>query len=98
MKQMNIEEEKKIKIDFAMDGLPKSIKVFEPLLFLEGDVFCCVLGPNPQDGIYGRGDTEKEALLEWDKNLKDRIKSKDPNDSVAQYVIDTLNTSVKDVW
>jgi len=98
MKQMNVEEEKKVPIDFGIDGLPKSIKVFEPLLFREGDEYCCILGPSLEEGIYGRGATEKEAFIDWDQNLKERIKSKDPNDSVAQYVIDTLNTSVKDVW
>lgn len=95
---MNVEEEKKIPIDLEIDDLPKSIKLFEPLLFREGGEYCCILGPSTEEGICGYGATEKEAFMDWDRNLKERIKTNDINDPVAQYVIDTLNTSVKDVW
>ncbi|HUH18187.1 hypothetical protein [Albibacterium sp.] len=98
MEQMNVEEVFKITIDFEADNLPKTVKIFRPLLFNEGEGFRSVLGPDLQKGIVGYGDSLDEALLDWDKNLKERIKSKNINDEVAQYVIDTLNTSVNDVW
>jgi len=98
MEQMNVEEEKKIKIDFEAVNLPKSVKVFRPLLFHEGSEYFCVLGPSPQEGVFGSGETEEEALVNWDNNLKKCKESNNTNDEVTQYVIDTLNTSVDDVW
>jgi len=98
MEQMNVDDVFKITIDFEAEGLPKTVKIFQPVLFNEGEGFRCVLGPDLQKGIVGYGDSLDEALLDWDESLKDRIKSKSANDEVAQYVIDTLNTSVNDVW
>lgn len=98
MEQMNVDDVFKITIDFEAENLPKTVKVFQPVLFNEGEGFRCVLGPDLQKGIVGYGDSLDEALLDWDRSLKERIKSKSVNDEVAQYVIDTLNTSVNDVW
>ena len=97
MEQMNVPEEVKIPINFSDESLPVSISAFRPLLFEEGEEFCCVLGPDAEIGIVGRGATPEEAMDDWDSNLKDRIKYHKPEDPVASYVVDYMKASVNKV-
>jgi len=98
MKQMTIPNENKIDLNFDTANLPVSIKIFQPLLFIDGNGYCCVLGPDPQEGIFGSGNTPDEALFDWDESLRKRIKTTNTDDKVAQYVINCLKTSIDDVW
>ena len=98
MKQLNVPEEMKVSIDFTKSDIPESVKAFRPLLFHDGNAYCCVLGPDPQAGVFGCGDTPEQALEDWDVHLKERQLSKDQNDEVARYIKDTLNTSKDKVW
>jgi hypothetical protein len=97
MKQFNVPEETKIEIDYADKALPNSVKIFQPLLFREGNSYCCVLGPDPTTGVFGSGDTPIDALKDWDKNLK-IYEPKGGDDEVAEYIKETLKTSPEDVW
>jgi hypothetical protein len=80
-----VPEELKVIIDYNED-LPLSVVRFEPVVFKDGDSYCCLLGPNPSEGIFGCGNTAKEALLDWDTNLQKRIKEGNANDEVSAYV------------
>jgi hypothetical protein len=98
MKQMDINEEMKVAIDFEAENLSQEIRELRPVVFQEEDSFCCLLGPDPQAGIFGCGNTPQEALSDWQKHLKERVQQPIGNDEVAQYVYDTLNASNKKVW
>jgi hypothetical protein len=91
MKQLNVPDEVKVEIDFTDSHVPDSVKTFQPLLFKEGNEFCCVLGPNPEEGVYGCGETPLAALKDWDKNLQKRKKVNDKNDEVSLYIHRVLN-------
>ena len=41
--------------------------VFRPVISLDGDQFCCLLGSNPQEGIAGFGNTPDEASRAFDE-------------------------------
>jgi hypothetical protein len=86
MKQMQVPEEMRVNIDFNEDDLPLSVIRFHPVVFRDGDSYCCLLGPNPSEGVFGCGKTAKEALLDWDINLQERIKEGNDNDEVTAYV------------
>lgn len=98
MQQIVIDEDHIVPLNYDSPDLSKSVRQFKPTLYTEGDFFVCVLGPDVEQAIYGRGVTEDEALKNWEKDFKDRLKSKGDNDTVAQYIRDTLATSKKDVW
>jgi hypothetical protein len=97
MRQMNVPEEMKVKIDFSAPGIPSSVKMFRPLVFHDGDAFCCVLGPDPQLGVFGCGETLEKALTDWDGHLKEQI-SQDRESDVSKYIVDTLEASPEKVW
>jgi hypothetical protein len=97
MEQMNVPEEMKVEIDFTDPQIPDSVKTFHPLLFHDGDAFCCVLGPDPVSGILGYGQTSTKALRDWDLRLQHRIKTA-ADDEVTRFVLDTFNTSVNKIW
>lgn len=90
MKQMDLPEEMKEKIDFTDPALPLSVRVLKPLLYKDGDSYCVVLGPDPQSGVFGCGRTANEALNDWSFHLKERIKNSDANDEVVNYIRDVL--------
>lgn len=98
MEQMNINPEIKIDIDFRNENLPESARQLEPVVFKEAGSFCCLLGPAPETGILGRGNTPEEAVIDWDMQVQKLIQNRPENDPVAQYVIDTLGTKKGDVW
>lgn len=98
MKQMPIDESLLVAFDYDAPGLSAAVRQFKPALYKEEELFCCLLGPDTEDGIYACGATEDEALKNWDIAFKERLKSKGENDEVAQYIKDTLATSKKDVW
>jgi hypothetical protein len=98
MEQMNVPEQMKVKVDYTHTDLPPSVRAFRPLLFRDGKLFCCILGPDIKKGVFGCGDTPDDAFLDWDKNYQLRVKSTNDNDEVAQYLKDVMKTSVKKVW
>jgi hypothetical protein len=87
MKQMDLPEEMKEKIDFSDVNLPLTVRILKPLVYKDGDSFCVVFGPNPTEGVYGCGETANEALNDWNEHVKERIKNPELNDEVANYII-----------
>jgi len=90
MEQMSISPDSRIEIDYLDWPLTAATQKLQPVVFQEGDSFCCLLGPDPQQGIFGCGDTPFEAVTDWEQNLHDRLASAGPGDEVADYVKETL--------
>ncbi len=91
MEQMKIPQEMKVDIDFERPGIPYTAEVLQPVLFKDTNRYCCILGPDPQAGIFGCGQTPEEALQDWDKQLTQRIEQARPDDKLLLFVNDFLN-------
>jgi hypothetical protein len=63
----------------------------QAVVFKEGDAFCCLLGPDPQAGIFGCGNTAYEAVTDWEQHLHDRLAGGNPDDEITRYVRKALN-------
>ncbi|MDQ0638356.1 hypothetical protein QF042_001921 [Pedobacter sp. W3I1] len=98
MKQMNVSEEKRVGFDFSRFRLPQCVSKLHPLLFKEGNTYFAVLGPDPQSGIFGCGDTPEDALMDWNDHLRESLRNPDPNNQVIQYVIKTLHPQRTEIW
>ena len=98
MKQMDIDKKYLIPVDSEDADVPKSVKLLKPVLFHEGDAFCCLLGPDPQEGIFGCGQTQQQALEDWDMHAKERLKGRNPDDSLAKEITTNLDISIGDLW
>ena len=94
---MNVPEEIKVNIDFEDQNLPEAVRTLRPILFKDGDSFCCLLGPDPQEGVFGCGSTKEAALIDWEANMRKRIAYHKAGDEVAQFIEDNRNASKKDV-
>lgn len=94
---MEIAEEQVVVLDYGSPSLPKAVRQFKPVLFEEDDHFCCILGPDMETAVIGRGPTEDEALHNWVIDFRQRLESTNPNDSLAQYLKDTLSASKYDI-
>jgi hypothetical protein len=91
MKQLNVPDEMKVDIDFTDNHVPDSVKTFQPVLFKDGNAYCCVLGPDPQQGVFGCGETPLAALKDWDKNFQQRKEVNDKDDEVSLYIHRVMN-------
>ena len=100
MKQMSVDDSLVVHLNYDREDLPQSVKEFRPILFQEGDAFCCLLGPDPRIGVFGCGQTKEEAIKDWDADFRQRIKDrKNPSrNEVTQYILDTMATSKSKVW
>ncbi len=95
---MDIPQQMQVSVDFESEGLSRGVKELRPVVWREGTDFCCLLGPDPQEGIFGCGNTAEAAMNDWETHLRERIEIAGASDEVAQYAIDTLQISKDDVW
>jgi hypothetical protein len=86
MKQFSVPKEMEVNIDFDRPGIPYTANVLRPILFIDAQNFCCVLGPDPQEGVFGCGSTPEEALQDWDKHLFERVEQARPGDELVSFV------------
>ena len=98
MEQMNIEESMKVDINFCEEVLPKSARALQPLVWKDGDSFCCLLGPDPGVGVFGCGNTPLLAIVDWDVHLTNRLAEPVENDEVVEYVKDVYKADNTEVW
>jgi len=69
-----------INTDYNAEDLPESVKKYHPVVYKDGDEYCCILGPNPQDGIFGSGSNVQEAVMDWDSHYRDYMADADEED------------------
>lgn len=93
MKQMEIDEDKKVEVNFDADNLSMEMRELRPVVFRKGDAYCCLFGPDPQKGVFGFGCTADEALANWQHNLSERMLSASEDDEFAWYVHNALRAS-----
>lgn len=98
MKQMNIAEQRQVQLDYEAANISYNIGELRPVIFKEGKLYRCLLGPNLQEGIAGVGNTLNEALADWEQQLNMRIAAPRDDDEVAQYASELLTASNKKVW
>ncbi|HYH56196.1 MAG TPA: hypothetical protein VD772_06255 [Anseongella sp.] len=98
MKQMNIPEDARLPVDYEDEALSRAVRELRPVIYRDGQLLRCLLGPDLKEGISGSGRSQQEAIADWIKNLRERVARGNVDDEVAQYARDTLNTSVDDVW
>ena len=98
MEQLNVEAYKKVSIDYNQGALPKSAGILQPLVYKENGQYHCLLGPDTQTGIYARGDTPEDAIIEWDVQLTSRLSTATEEDQTIQYVKDVYKAKNTAVW
>jgi hypothetical protein len=81
MKQMHPPAESIVQVE-----LTGPAKLLKPIVFREGEMYCCLLGPNPQTGVMGCGDTADESVRDWDDRLKEHLSNAGEDDEVVEYV------------
>jgi hypothetical protein len=94
MQQMPIPEEAKVEIDFDQPNIPLAVKILEPVVFKEGDAYCCLLGPDPQEGIFGCGKSSDEAVQDWNKHFQEMVDGNNTQNETLQYAVDKMGSSI----
>jgi hypothetical protein len=92
MEQMKIGRKAKIDLNYDDPNLPAAVHQFKPVLFREGESFCMLLGPDPQEGIFGCGDSVDVAISDWDRHFNEEIDNPTEGNETTRFILDNLNT------
>ena len=92
MEQMSMDGREVLAMDYHSRKLPGNVQKLKPSIYKDGDFYCCILGPDPQSGIFGRGSTPEEAIFNWESQLRDWIVTHPYGDALAQFVINRLSS------
>jgi len=86
MEQMNTKGLDVVHIDYEATDTPESVQQTHPVVYVSGDSFCCLLGPDPNTGIYGCGKTVQQALMEFDRLFQERLANPVKGDPVSEFI------------
>jgi hypothetical protein len=87
MEQMNTEGLTLVRIDYDSADTPESVKTTHPVLYQEGEQYCCLLGPDVARGIVGRGETPAKAMAEFDRQFQERLEHPIEGDPVSAFIL-----------
>jgi hypothetical protein len=90
MTQMQVDERNIISFNYSDIYLPESVRALKPTLFKVGDLFCCLLGPNPKSGIFGCGNTMRAAVYSWNLHFQEQLKHPTIDEEVMHYINGSL--------
>jgi len=57
-----------------------------PLVYVNGNTYCCLLGPDPQAGIFGTRATVMDAFQDFDGHFKERLSHPITGDPVSDFI------------
>lgn len=90
MQQFDAPEESKIEIDFDRPGIPYTASLLQPVLFKNGNKYCCIWGPDLEKAIVGFGESPEKAIQDWDHVLAKRVDMLKADDMVGMEAKDLL--------
>jgi len=86
MKNINTNEVELVAIDYTSLDLPEKARQLQPIVFMDGTAYCCLLGPDPQTGVFARGNTPVEAIENWVKELPTSLDRTDLDPEVREVI------------
>lgn len=67
----SIDPKGQIRVDYSQ--YDEAVEKLKPKVYQQGDVFCCLSGPDQETGIFGLGDTVDAAIHSWKSALEERF-------------------------
>jgi len=98
MEQMIMDQSAIVDIDFTAADVERTLKTLQPVVFRDGEQYCCHLGPDLEQGVIGKGESPEKAIEAWKAALKQRVETAGEDDELANFIKDALNFSKNDVW
>lgn len=96
MEQMKMAGLNTVEVDYEKGAYSEEAKEFRPAVWKDGDSFCALLGPDPQTGIFGCGDSLEDALRDWTHEYQHRLTEPADDDPVVDEIKDSIDKN--DVW
>lgn len=72
MENDSIDLQGQIEVDYSQ--YDEAVQKLKPKVYQQGDVFCCLSGPDQETGIFGSGDTIDAAIQSWKSALEERFR------------------------
>jgi hypothetical protein len=90
MDKESFEKQEPVAVDFTADWVPEKAKKLEPQVFYNGASYSCLFGPDPVVGIFGSGTTPEEAVIDWERDLQERIERLTEGDDAVHHAVKHL--------
>jgi len=90
MKQMKADGLDTVVVDFDDTSLPQNVRKLRPLVWHDRTAYCVLLGPDQQEGVFGRGESVHAALEDWSWQVQERMLRPEPTDELALYIRNVL--------
>ena len=69
--------------------------LLKPVVFIEGEYYCVLLGQDQESGVFARGRTLEKAMDVWHEALKKHIATADEEDYIVVYIKSSLHETQK---
>lgn len=75
-----------VRIDYEAADIPEPVRQTRPILYRQGEDYCCLLGPDQSSGILGRGSSVQEALSDFTRHFQQRLEHPISGDPVSEFI------------
>lgn len=90
MKQMNMGGLTVININYNRRSLPAAVQLFKPVVYKDGEIYCCLLGPDPTVGVFGSGINAKDAMNNWSQHFRKIVTAGNMENEIVKYILEKL--------
>ena len=90
MRSININEIDLVAMDYTNPGIPDIVRQLQPVVFMDGSAYSCLLGPDPQSGVFARGNTPLNAVMNWVGRARICLRRNDLDEEVREAVAEAL--------
>ena len=70
---MNTDPNTNQQLDIDYSAYDEEVQKLKPRVYADGEVFCCLSGPDAETGIFGTGASPDAAIKSWRENLQERF-------------------------
>lgn len=90
MRSINTNEIEVVAIDYTIAGIPDIARQLKPVVFIDGSAYSCLLGPDPQSGVFARGNTPLDAVKNWVGRARICLRRNDLDGEVREAIEEAL--------
>ncbi len=84
MQSMNIYRSLIVPVNYDLPDNSRFIRRLRPMVYRQGDEYCCMIGSDQQGTIFGRGAAPGIAIKNWEDNLVRRLEHIEDEDDITK--------------
>jgi hypothetical protein len=91
MKEMKKPGAKPMRVNFNDPAVPENARLLQPIVWQDETSYYVLLGADPQQGVFGCGDSVVTALKDWNQRLQEKLAAEKNSQAIAQFIRESMN-------